>query len=148
MAKVVFIQVESKEGAAFPAKLGRLVNELVDAGRSVVVVAGSSSQAARLDDQLWAFDEESFIPHSRVSADTCPLEPVVLVESCDEAGRADVWVNFAQEPIAAATGTAAAPSPLIYEFMSSAGQAKDAARRKWTRYKELGAEMSHEKWTR
>ena len=64
-----------------------------------VVVTGSADQLARLDNLLWTFEKDEFLPHARLRAGQ-PLAahlartPVLLADVAAEAGHGEVLVNL------------------------------------------------------
>lgn len=61
------------DGPRFRAEPLRLVCELArkacDAGQFTLVLARDAAQAEALDDLLWAFDDEAYIPHQIAGTD-------------------------------------------------------------------------------
>jgi len=65
----------------------RLADKAYSLGHTVYVLAGSEAQAAALDDLLWTFRQDSFIPHERyplVGEESSP----VLIGGADRDGFA------------------------------------------------------------
>ena len=61
--------------------LPTICEKLLGSGERVLVVAGED-QIARLDEQLWTYAKESFLPHGRSAAEAQPVllatEPVAV----------------------------------------------------------------------
>lgn len=70
MPRVDFHEVTESD---WEAAACRLVEAAYEAGERVYVCAESEAQARRLDDLLWSFREESFVPHDLWQGETPPL---------------------------------------------------------------------------
>jgi DNA polymerase-3 subunit chi len=75
----------------------RLVEKAYLRGLRVVVLSASAADAKALDDLLWTFNDQSFVPH-RLCRDEEPMNaeeaPVHLSTALDAASAADVLVNL------------------------------------------------------
>jgi DNA polymerase-3 subunit chi len=62
----------------------------------VVVITGNAADTAGLDDLLWTFNENSFVPHRICSdeTDADPATPVHLTFNAKTAPHADLLVNL------------------------------------------------------
>ncbi|MBU3078585.1 DNA polymerase III subunit chi [Sphingomonas quercus] len=58
--------------------LPRIAERVVDGGGRLLVVAGDDALLARLDERLWSYAPESFLPHGRAGADGEADQPVLL----------------------------------------------------------------------
>ena len=78
--KLVFAETRSIEKRV---TLCRQVESFYEEGQRVLVVTDSTLAAQHLDQMLWAFSQESFVPHRIVTRPSKepPLEPVVIVSS-------------------------------------------------------------------
>ena len=73
----------------------RLVNKAYKQGRHIYIHTESSAQAAQLDDLLWTFSQDSFIPHA-LSHQAGEFPPPVLLGYADEpSGKSDVLITLA-----------------------------------------------------
>ncbi len=76
----------------------RIVDKATQQDLHVFVNATSDGEAKQLDELLWTFSQNSFIPHRivRETLDAPPLEPVLIgVNQPPGPGRWDVLVNLA-----------------------------------------------------
>lgn len=75
--EILFVETrtESQRGL-----LCRWVEEFYETGHKVQILVGSSVAAQNLDQLLWTFSQESFIPHRILSSSDsqCTVEPVVI----------------------------------------------------------------------
>ena len=115
----------------------RLVETAWQRGRGVLVLAGSDAAAQRLDDLLWTFREESFVPHRRLGArEPAAGEPVIVGTPGKWEGALDVLLNLTAS-VPAETGRAAR----IAEIVPAEGAGRDAGRRRFREYRDRGFEI-------
>lgn len=114
---------------------GRL-SEWVAAGRTVCVAAEDSSAAERLDNLLWTFSEQSFVPHElatrREDVPGKPPLPAVLI-TVGHLAAADILVNLS---VGVPTGFEAFAQ--VVEFVDAEPSRRDAGRRRFVVYRERG----------
>ena len=73
----------------------RLADKAYSLGHTVYVLAGSEAQAAALDDLLWTFRQDSFIPHERYPLVGEESSPVLIGTVLPAEATAQVLINFA-----------------------------------------------------
>lgn len=131
MAAVEFHEV--KEARWEPA-LCRRVQELHEQGRRVYVWAGSEAEARRLDDLLWTFREDSFVPHDLWDGGP-PLEtPVAVGWAEGNPNRADCLVLARDAAPAQVRGF-----PRVVDFVPTQDPARlAAARARFRAFREAG----------
>ena len=66
---------------ALEAMLPRLLEKAYAAGHRILVHCADAEQLKRLDQQLWTYDDASFLPHG---SEDKALQPVLLTTSQDE----------------------------------------------------------------
>ena len=117
----------------------RLVETVWKRGHEVLVLADSDAAARRLDNLLWTFREESFVPHRRVGVGDDPPanEPPVLVTTPGtREGNLDVLVNLTP-----AVPEESARAARVAEIVPDRGAARDAGRRRFREYRDRGFEL-------
>ena len=115
----------------------RLVETVWQRGHAVLVLAASDTAARRLDDLLWTFREESFVPHRRLGAGDSPSgEPVVVTSPGLWNGELDVLLNLTP-----AVPEESARAPRIAEVVPHHGPGRDAARQRFREYRDRGFEL-------
>ena len=119
----------------------RLVETVWRRGHRVLVLAASDVAARRLDDLLWTFRDESFVPHRRVgtedSAATAPADEPVLVGTPGVwTGEIDVLLNLTPS-----VPDESARASRIAEVVPSGGAGRDAGRRRYREYRDRGFEL-------
>ena len=119
----------------------RLVETVWQRGHQVLVLAASDAAARRLDDLLWTFRDESFVPHRRVGAGDPaspePVdEPVVVSTPGAWSGALDVLVNLTPSVPEEADRAAR-----VAEVVPAAGPGRDAGRERYREYRSRGYEL-------
>jgi len=114
----------------------RLVCELArkanDAGLPTLVLARSPAQAEELDELLWAFDDDAYIPHQIAGEDADEEEALVLIAAPGPApeGRPLV-INLRDEPWMG-------PCDRVLEVVPADPEAREPLRERWRQYKTAG----------
>ena len=116
----------------------RLIETVWQRGHHVLVVAASERAARRLDDLLWTFREESFVPHRRVGAGDPAVaeavrEPVIVTTPGTWQGGFDVLVNLTPS-----VPEEAARAARIAEIVPAGGAGRDAGRERYRDYRSRG----------
>ena len=119
----------------------RLVETVWRRGHRVLLLAASEAAARRLDDLLWTFRDESFVPHRRVGAGdptaTEPVgEPVVVSTPGAWSGGLDVLVNLTPSVPEEAERAAR-----IVEIVPAGDGARAAGRERYRDYRSRGFEL-------
>ncbi len=117
--------------------LPRLLEKALAAGLRVVVLAGSAERVAWLDDRLWTYADESWLPHGSARDGEPELQPVWLTERDDNPNGATVLVTC-DGAESARLGDYARCLDL---FDGNDSDAVEAARRRWKRGKDAGHEL-------
>ena len=72
----------------------RLIDKAYNLGHSVYLLAASEPQAGALDDLLWTFRQDSFIPHERYPLAGEDESPVLIGTALPADRTARVLINF------------------------------------------------------
>lgn len=105
---------------------------------SRVIVFGEPERLARLDVQLWTFEQLEFIPHLRLRMGERPgpamqRTPIWLVDRGVALPPADVALNLGDEPIDEPHAFAR-----VIELVGDTPQQRQAGRARWRHYVGLG----------
>ena len=115
----------------------RLVETIWQRGHRVLVLAESEPAARRLDDLLWTFRDESFVPHRRLVAGAPPVsEPVTVATPGTWGGELDVLLN-----LTATVPEESARASRIAEVVSASGTGREAGRQRFREYRARGFEL-------
>lgn len=66
--------------------LPRIAERVVETGGRLLIVAGEASQRAKLDQLLWTYSAESFLPHGQAGGPDDDRQPILIGEGM-EAGN-------------------------------------------------------------
>jgi DNA polymerase-3 subunit chi len=112
-----------------------LARKASDAGRHTLVLARDAAQAEALDDLLWSFDPDAYVPHQIAGADEDEDEAVVLIASPEtDASPRPLLINLRD----------AAPSgdfERVLEVVPADPAARGGSRERWKHYQSRGFEL-------
>ncbi len=119
--------------------LPQLLERSLARGWRVAVEVPDAEQMERLDQHLWTYQDESFLPHGTDAAPHAALQPVLLTGTSDNGNGADI--RFL-------TGTAAAAAPEAYQRIVFLFDGLDPAqvehaRAEWKRLKAAGHQLTY-----
>lgn len=119
--------------------LPKLVEKVLGAGHRALILVGSAPMAERLDEALWTYDQDSFLPHGRADSPHADLQPVLIGESESAANGADVLVVL-DDRMPADPGRW---QRCLYMFDGNDGPSLDAARARWRALKGSGHSLAY-----
>ncbi|MFN3585877.1 MAG: DNA polymerase III subunit chi [Moraxellaceae bacterium] len=111
----------------------RVIEKAFQQKHQVFVRAASRAEAEQLDELLWAFRAESFIPHHLVGEGPTPPPPVRIGWDSIPAEARDVLINLHADAV---------PEPgrcrRLVEIVGGGEDLREPARRHWAQYKRQG----------
>lgn len=113
-----------------------LAKRAVEAGKPTLVLARDAAQAEVLDDLLWSFDPDAYVPHQIAGSDIEEDEADVLIATPehDVAMRAMV-INLRDAPVEG-------EFERVLEVVPADESARGPLRERWTQYKARGFEVN------
>jgi DNA polymerase III subunit chi len=111
----------------------RLCHKLFAMGKKVRVLTGDPAMTARLDTLLWTTPAVGFVPHCRLSDRIAAETPVIIDDSPEHSGPADVLINLQAEQPAFFRRF-----ERLAEIVSDEPDEVTAGRTKWQYYKQQG----------
>ena len=141
MTDIRFYHLERRSSEqALPA----LVEDAYAQRRNVVVEAPDKDFLERLDERLWTYSEESFLPHAIAGEGADSVQPILLTTTSDNPNGAKVRFLLS----GAKAGPSLASSTLPYDsviilFNGSDEQEITAAREQWAELKAAGRAISY-----
>jgi DNA polymerase-3 subunit chi len=114
----------------------RLVCELArkahDSDQPTLILARDAAQADEIDDALWAFDEDAFVPHQIAGRNEDDDEVPVLIAppDIDAPGRALI-INLRDSAVTL-------ECERVLEVVPADESVRDPQRQRWTEYKTRG----------
>jgi DNA polymerase-3 subunit chi len=115
----------------------KLAAKAVESSQPCLIFCDSTEQAEFLDDLLWEFEPDSFIPHQIIGTEDdedADDTPVLLVPPGVDVGMRPLVINLRN---------VLPPSGYqrVLEIVPAEESAREPARKRWLEYKQLGFEM-------
>lgn len=111
----------------------RLIDKAWQQNRKVLVQAGSRAEAEALDELLWSFRAEAFIPHHLVGEGPTPPPPVRIGWGDLPADSRDILINLGADIPAGFERF-----QRLIEIVAGTDAEREQARGHWKDYKRLG----------
>lgn len=125
-----------------PDKIGyacRLVRKARAADLKVVLFAADRAQLAALDNALWTFSEQDFLPHVTAGDALAAVTPVILAyDAGQELPHHQVLVNLSRE-----TPAHFARFERMFEIVSTDADDLLAGRERYRQYQQRGYPLTH-----
>lgn len=134
MSRVDFYVLDGGQPESFACRLAEKISLL---GHRISVLTGSDDSARRLDELMWTFRQDSFVPHALADAATSG-DPVVIHGAAEPQAEIDVLINLTQTIPGCASRSAR-----ILEVVGPDASVKAAARQRFRQYKEWDFEVQH-----
>lgn len=131
MPQADFYVLPAADIAARQRFICRLAEKIVPEGHQLHIHCGNAQTASELDQLLWSFKAESFIPHTL--ADSNDSAPVVLGWELEQIDPARVFVNLTLGLPAQVIGTGR-----VVEIVVQTDEVLAATRQHFRQYKDAG----------
>jgi DNA polymerase-3 subunit chi len=113
-----------------------LARKACDAGQPLLVLATSAAQAEVLDELLWEFDPDAYVPHQVAGVDEDDeLAPVLIVAPEFEAPMRPLVINLRAEAVPAGFER-------VLEVVPADAAAREPSRQRWKDYAARGLEVA------
>jgi DNA polymerase-3 subunit chi len=117
----------------------RLVRKARAADMKVVVFAADAAQISALDDAMWTFSEQDFLPHVMAGDELAAVTPVILTTDVGQAlPHHQVLVNLSRE-----TPAYFARFERLFEIVSTDESDLLAGRERYRQYQQRGYPLTH-----
>jgi DNA polymerase-3 subunit chi len=117
----------------------RLVRKARAADMKVVLFAADRAQLAALDEALWTFSEQDFVPHVMAGDELAAMTPVILAHDAgQELPHHQVLVNLSRE-----TPAHFARFERMFEIVSTDDDDLLAGRARYRQYQQRGYPLTH-----
>ena len=113
----------------------RIVEKAYRLGHRVYVRTANSNDTGILDDLLWTFSQNSFVPHQLSTESDSRESPVVIGEHPPAAEGTDVVISVADDPVSNFTAYRR-----IVEIVGCEDDEKASGRNRFRYYREHGVE--------
>ena len=113
-----------------------LARKASDAGMATLVLARDAVQAEQLDDLLWSFDPDAFVPHQIAGAEIDEEEATVLIATPD--------LDVALRPLVINLRDTAVEGEFdrVLEVVPADESARAPSRERWKQYAARGLDVS------
>ncbi len=112
-----------------------LARRATDAGQHTLVLVRDAAQAEALDDLLWSFDPDAYVPHQIAGTDEDEDEAAVLIAPPGvDAALRPLLVNLRDDPPQGAFER-------VLEVVPADESARGPLRERWKHYQSLGFEL-------
>lgn len=118
-----------------------ILQEALAAGWRVVIQAASEEQVEALNERLWTYADESFVPHGSARDGDASAQPVYLTAGDDNPNGAALRVLLSGVPAAPFADADYERIALLFDGRDEEAVAE--ARREWTGLKAVGAAPSY-----
>jgi DNA polymerase-3 subunit chi len=112
-----------------------LARKAFDSGQPTLILARSFDQAEQLDEKLWEFDADAFIPHQIVGDDDDDITPVLIAAPESKPADRALVINLRDE---------CAPGLFerVLEVVPADEDQRLGSRKRWATYKAAGFEVA------
>ena len=131
MTDILFYHLQ---GQRLEEALPLLLEKSLERGWKAVIRSGSEERMAVLDEALWTYREESFLPHGREADGDPASQPILLTLHEGRANNAEVLFLVDRAPLPATYDA----ERIVLMFDGEDSDAVDEARLAWKTIKTLG----------
>jgi DNA polymerase-3 subunit chi len=117
--------------------LPKLLDKALSAGFRAVVLAGSAERVEALNDRLWTFEPESWLPHGSAKDGEAAMQPIWLTHVDENPNQATILVMCD----GAASEKVGEYQRGLDLFDGNDPEAVEKARERWKRWKAEGHEL-------
>lgn len=137
MTEVLFYHLQN---TTLDKVLPSLLEKTLERGWRAVVQAGSDERIAALDNHLWVYRDDSFLPHGLAHARDAAAQPIVLAADAANPNGAQVRFLIDGAPL---PDDAGAYARLVLVFDGDDADVVSAARGHWSAAKARGFDVTY-----
>ena len=139
MTEVIFVEVTASR---MEMQACEIAERIYAEGDRLLIVAIDEEQAARLDDLLWTYKPDTFVPHGLwKSMDNEPAQPVIITTQKERVPGIASLLTMDYCPVEMVQQF----SQVIHVVVVDNQERLEASRRYWTLLKDAGFSLSHQK---
>ena len=139
MASITFLDSGDLDRPALAVAMARFIDGLVADGRRVALRVADDEKAARWDQFLWSWDDQSFIPHSVLGAEWPADEPVTIATRLPPATPEMILICLVDVPLGDLDGY-----DDVYEIVDrNSDDGVVSARERWSTWKASGRRQEY-----
>jgi DNA polymerase III subunit chi len=139
MTIIRFYELNSAKFQSDPLLLvAKLAEKAFEAQQSCVILAPDEQSAEQIDDKLWSYTEDAFVPHQIAGQDDDDDCPVLIVPPQFEAPERDITINLrnAEAPVRGVR---------LLEIIPHDENGKNLARARYKAFMQRGLQPTFEK---
>jgi len=141
MTETLFYHLERR---SLDDVLPNLVTRTLERGQRVLIKADSADRASALDNLLWTYDDQSFLPHAQVGDGDAKRQPVLITTEDENANSANVlFLVGGAEPPAWNGAEANALTRIVLMFDGRDADSLTRARAAWKEAKAAGHDATY-----
>jgi DNA polymerase-3 subunit chi len=145
MVETLFYHLERR---SLDDVLPNLVTRTLERGQRVLIKAESADRASAIDNLLWTYDDQSFLPHAQVGDGDAKRQPVLITTEDANANNADVlFLVGGAEPLPWNGADAKALTRIVLMFDGRDPDSLSRARDSWKSAKDAGYDVTYWKET-
>ena len=135
MARADFYLIQKERFREEPLLLVcELARKAHDANLWTLVLARDEEQAQRLDELLWEFDADAYIPHQMAGDEEDELTPVLIATPDTDTPMRALVINLRDDPVAGSFER-------VLEVVPADDSARGPLRERWKQYQARGLEL-------
>ena len=135
MPRATFYLIDKPRFREAPLRLVcELAKRAFDSEQPTLILVQSMGQAEALDDELWAFEPDAFVPHQIAGNEEDEVTPVLIVPPEVETPDRPLVINLRDEPVARACER-------VLEVVPAEAGARDGSRQRYRHYQARGFEV-------
>jgi DNA polymerase-3 subunit chi len=112
-----------------------LARRAFDAGQPAAILARSAEEAEQLDEKLWSFDPDAYVPHQLAGDEDDTEAPILIVAPGVEVPERPLLLNLREDC------PPAGRAELVKEVVAADPAEREGSRRRWSEYKRRGYEL-------
>jgi DNA polymerase-3 subunit chi len=112
----------------------KLAQKAFASEQRVLILARDHGQAEEIDDLLWAFDEDAFIPHQLVGSDDDAEIPVLIAPPGMDTPLRALVINLRSEAVSGEIER-------VLEVVAADPAEREGSRVRWRQYRQAGFEV-------
>ena len=141
MTETLFYHLERR---SLDDVLPGLVTRTLDRGQRVLIKAESADRASAIDNLLWTYDDQSFLPHAQVGDGDAKRQPVLITTEDANANDANVlFLVGGAEPLPWTGAEANALARIVLMFDGRDPDSLTRARDAWKDAKAAGHDATY-----
>ena len=112
-----------------------LARKAFDSGQRTLILARSFDQAEQLDEKLWEFSDDAFVPHQIAGDDDDAITPVLIATPESQTRDRPLVINLRDD---------CAPGLFerVLEVVPADENERTGSRKRWTTYKAAGFDVA------